>query len=156
MNKLFKTLGCVHGCPTEIRNRTRPRAALRAVSTHKGVNQRSKDNNKARSRLRSPGIHVNTRYWRMHLCWSLGTLYFTHLPGESYRRRLGSSSLYLCYVLRSLITSLVCWALSLRRGLANCDPGWRLIKVTDTGISMWNSVDVLTIQRQTRPKATSL
>ena len=30
------------------------------------------------------------------------------MPGESYRRRLGSLLLYLCYVFRALINSLVC------------------------------------------------
>ena len=32
----------------------------------------------------------------------------TRMPGESYRRRLRSLSLYLCYVFRTLINSLVC------------------------------------------------
>ena len=36
-------------------------------------------------------------------------LVFTHMPGESYHRWLGSLLLYLCYVLRTLINSLVCW-----------------------------------------------
>ena len=35
-------------------------------------------------------------------------LVFTRLPGESYGRRLRSLLLCLCYVLRALITSLVC------------------------------------------------
>ena len=35
-------------------------------------------------------------------------LVFTRMPGESYRRRLRSSLLYLCYVFRALINSLVC------------------------------------------------
>ena len=35
-------------------------------------------------------------------------LVFTHMPGESYRRRLRSLLFYLCYVLRALINSLVC------------------------------------------------
>ena len=34
-------------------------------------------------------------------------LLFTRMPGESYRRRLSSLSLYLCYVFRALINSLV-------------------------------------------------
>ena len=34
-------------------------------------------------------------------------LVFTCIPGESYRRRL-RSLLYLCYVFRALISSLVC------------------------------------------------
>ena len=36
-------------------------------------------------------------------------LVFTHMAGESYRRRLRSLLLYLCYVLRALINSLVCF-----------------------------------------------
>ena len=32
----------------------------------------------------------------------------TRMPGESYRRRLRSLLLYLCYVFRTLINSLVC------------------------------------------------
>ena len=35
-------------------------------------------------------------------------LVFTRMPGECYRRRLRSLSLYLCYVFRALINSLVC------------------------------------------------
>ena len=34
-------------------------------------------------------------------------LVFTRMPGESHRRRLGSVLLYLCYVFRALINSLV-------------------------------------------------
>ena len=40
-------------------------------------------------------------------------LVFTRLPGEIYRRRLGSLVLYLCYVFRSLINSLYTSALGL-------------------------------------------
>ena len=36
-------------------------------------------------------------------------LLFTHMPGNSYRRRLRSLLLYLCYAFRALINSLVCW-----------------------------------------------
>ena len=36
-------------------------------------------------------------------------LAFTRMPGESYRRRLGSLLLYLCDVFRVLINSLACW-----------------------------------------------
>ena len=36
-------------------------------------------------------------------------LVFTHMPGEKYRRRLRSLLLYLCYVLRAQINSLVCF-----------------------------------------------
>ena len=35
-------------------------------------------------------------------------LVFTRMPGESYGRRLRSLLLYLCYVFRALINSLVC------------------------------------------------
>ena len=35
-------------------------------------------------------------------------LVFTRMPGESYRRRLRSLLLYLSYVFRALINSLVC------------------------------------------------
>ena len=35
-------------------------------------------------------------------------LVFTRMPGESYCRRLWSLLLYLCYVFRALINSLVC------------------------------------------------
>ena len=35
-------------------------------------------------------------------------LVFTRMPGESYRRRLRSLLLHLCYVFRALINSLVC------------------------------------------------
>ena len=41
-------------------------------------------------------------------------LVFTHMPGESYRRRLGSLLLYLCDVFRALINSPVCRSCSLR------------------------------------------
>ena len=44
----------------------------------------------------------------MYLWWSLCTLYL-HACQVSYRRRLGSLLLYLCYVFRALINSLVCW-----------------------------------------------
>ena len=47
---------------------------------------------------------------------------FTRMPGESYRRRLRSLLLYLCYVFRALINSLVCWfcALYFRYAPARC------------------------------------
>ena len=40
-------------------------------------------------------------------------LVFTRMPGESYRRRLRSLLLYLCYVFQALISSLVCWLIKL-------------------------------------------
>ena len=36
-------------------------------------------------------------------------LVFTRMQGKSYRRRLRSLLLYLCYAFRALINSLVCW-----------------------------------------------
>ena len=44
-------------------------------------------------------------------------LVFTRMPGESYRRRLRSLLLYLCYVFRALINSLVCWFYTSALGL---------------------------------------
>ena len=38
-------------------------------------------------------------------------LVFTRLPGENYRRQLRSLLLYLCYVFRALINSLVRWTI---------------------------------------------
>ena len=35
-------------------------------------------------------------------------LVFTRMSGESYRRRLMSLLLYLCYIIRALINSLIC------------------------------------------------
>ena len=35
-------------------------------------------------------------------------LVVTRMPGECYRRRLGSLLLYLCYIFRTLINYLVC------------------------------------------------
>ena len=44
-------------------------------------------------------------------------LVFTRMPGESYRRRLRSLLLYLCYVFRALINSLVRWFCTSARSL---------------------------------------
>ena len=44
-------------------------------------------------------------------------LVFTRMPGESYRRRFRSLLLYLCYVFRALINSLV---YCLRIGICCC------------------------------------
>ena len=44
-------------------------------------------------------------------------LVFTRVPGENYRRRLGSSLLYLCNVFRALINSIVCWFCTSALGL---------------------------------------
>ena len=53
----------------------------------------------------------------MYPWWGLCTLYFTRMPGESYRRRLRSSLLYLSYVFQALINSLVCWFCTSALGL---------------------------------------
>ena len=53
-------------------------------------------------------------------------LAFTRMPGESYRRRLGSLLLYLCYVFRALINSLVCWFCTSALGLVLFQIGVRL------------------------------
>ena len=45
---------------------------------------------------------------KVYLWWSFMYLVFTCMPGDSYRRRLGSLLSYLRYVFRALITSLVC------------------------------------------------
>ena len=42
---------------------------------------------------------------------------FTRMPGESYRRRLRSLLLCLCYVFRALINFLVCWFCTSALGL---------------------------------------
>ena len=44
-------------------------------------------------------------------------LVFTYMQGESYRRRLRSLLLYLCYVFRALINPLVCWFCTSAMGL---------------------------------------
>ena len=51
-------------------------------------------------------------------------LVFTRMPGESYRRQLRSLLLYLCYVFRALINSLVCSFCTSALGLVlfpNCE-----------------------------------
>ena len=45
-------------------------------------------------------------------------LVFTRVPGENYRRRLRFLLLYLCYVFRALINSLVCWLFTQRKILS--------------------------------------
>ena len=54
-------------------------------------------------------------------------LVFTRKPGESYRRRLRSLLLYLCYVFRALINSLVCWTLG--------TPGYQMCRLND--VKFW-------------------
>ena len=54
-------------------------------------------------------------------------LIFTHLPGESYRRRLGSLLLCLCGDFRAQINSLVCWFCTRVLGLvsvSDCSLCW--------------------------------
>ena len=47
---------------------------------------------------------------------------FTRMLGKSYRRRLRSLLLYLCYVFRALINSLVCWFRSWQHHVYNLAP----------------------------------
>ena len=51
-------------------------------------------------------MHIIKRYGDVPLMEFM-YLVFTHMPGESYRRRLRSLLLYSCYVFRALINSLV-------------------------------------------------
>ena len=44
-------------------------------------------------------------------------LVITRMPGESYRTRLGSLLLYLCYVVWALINTLMCWFCTSALGL---------------------------------------
>ena len=85
----------------------------------------------------SPNEDVLLVDLRIYLWWSLCTLEdvplvkfmylaFTRMPGESYRRRLGSLLLYLCYVFRALINSLVCWFCTSALGLVLFQIGVRL------------------------------
>jgi len=62
----------------------------------------------------------------------------TRMSGESYRRRLRSLLLYMCYVLfRALINSLVCWFSPERlvgaRIVTSCQPHW-----VTPGQAQWN------------------
>ena len=65
-------------------------------------------------RTESPGRPPRLSHSSRALTWKVPdlefiyNLVFTRMPGESYRRRLGSLLLYLCYVFRVLINSLVC------------------------------------------------
>ena len=71
--------------------------------------------------INSPGMRVNTRYVNstrdsasLHRqeqdvpLVEFMYLVFTRMPGKSYRRRLRSLLLYLCYVFLTLINSFVC------------------------------------------------
>ena len=108
----------------------------RAESTHKGVNQRSKDVTQAQQqRPESPTVTLTWHvckyktYYKLRQrfilkCTSDGIyvpciiahmdvplvefmyLVFTHVPGESYSRRLRSLLLYSCDVIRALINPL--------------------------------------------------
>ena len=102
--------------------------SARAWSTHKGVNWRSKYVTQVQQqRPESPTLSLTWRackyrvhtslHFKMYLWWSLCSLWavplveimhlvFPRMPGESHRRPL---LLHLCYVLRALINSLVCW-----------------------------------------------
>ena len=51
-------------------------------------------------------------------------LVFTRMPGESYRRRMKSVLLCLCYVFRALINTLVCCLINCREGQQGAGEGW--------------------------------
>ena len=75
------------------------------------------ENNYGGDRPRSPSLQHSHNTQRQEsetergpqpaLMVELMYLVFTRMPGESYRRRLGSLLLDLCYVFRALINSLV-------------------------------------------------
>ena len=69
----------------------------RAESTHKGVNHRLEYVIQVQQQRPEAVALVECMY-----------LVFTRMPGESYRRRPWSFLLYLYYVFRALINSLVC------------------------------------------------
>ena len=57
-----------------------------------------------------PRALVQNQHTKTEAVPLMGFMYlvFTRIPGESYRRRLRPLLLYLCYVFRALINSLVC------------------------------------------------
>ena len=59
-------------------------------------------------------MHVNTRYTEDVPLVEFVYFVFTHMPGESYRRRHRSLVLCLRCIFRALINSLVCWLLRWR------------------------------------------
>ena len=69
--------------------------------------------------------HYTYKHLRMYIWWEFIYLAFPRMPGESYRRRLGSLLLLcLCDIVRALINSLVCWF----RNYESLIPGrWRNI-----------------------------
>ena len=99
-------------------------------STYKGVNSKMSHNHNMWQRPESPTVtltwHVcKYRVHKLHQRFVLKSdvplvefmrLVFTCMPGESYRRRLGSL-LCLCDVVQALINSLVCWFCTCALGL---------------------------------------
>ena len=90
--------------------------SARAESTHKRVNQRSKYVTQIQQQR--PELPTVTLTWHAckYLVHKLGctsggvyVLVLTRMPGENYRRWLRSLLLYLRYVFRAQINSLVCW-----------------------------------------------
>ena len=65
-------------------------------------------------------------------------LVFTRIPGESYRRRLRSLLLYLCYVFRALIISLACYfccfAFTVRQVIITSVSGIRTVITLVSGV----------------------
>ena len=95
---------------------------MKTESTHKGVNQRSKDVTQTQhQRPESPAV---TPTWHASKYKDDDVplaefiyLEFTRMPGRSYRRRLGSLVVCLCDVFRALINSLGFWFCTCALGL---------------------------------------
>ena len=71
-------------------------------------------------------------------------LLFTRMPGESYRRRLGSLLMCLCDVFRALINSLVCWFCTGAPGLILSSANKRWVSILNDVFPMGvNGNDIL-------------
>ena len=59
----------------------------------------------------SGGVRLHIKHHKNGVCIQVESVFlvFTHMPGESYHRRLRSLLLYLCYIIWALINSLVGW-----------------------------------------------
>ena len=84
-------------------------------------------NGQAETDAPSPGFNRTAMPIHDRGCTSGGFLHlvFTRMSGESYGRRLGSFSLYLCYVFRALIISpcvLIRYRIRLRSVFGRCYP----------------------------------
>ena len=68
-------------------------------------------------------------------------LAFTRMPGETYRRRLRTLLLYLCYVFGALITSLVCWLCTSALGLV-------LFQISVSAVTNTEDTELLLLRRK--------